>query len=102
MRGGSKRNRRGVWMEIFDDRENEYRAWLLNNSDGYVVNSRKRIDKSYLILHRSTCGSISSEKIQNYTTTSYFKICSVRVGELEKWAREMVNGTLKKCRLCKP
>lgn len=46
-------------MQIFDYDDGSYLAWLVVHPDGFVVNSYRRPIPDYLILHRSTCKSVS-------------------------------------------
>ena len=84
----------------FIDNDEDYLQWVKTHFNGYVVNSYRNPTPSYLILHCATCGSISSEKIRNYTTTSYIKTCSEDRAELEDWARNTVDGQLSECSIC--
>jgi len=89
-------------MKIFRDDEAGYRNWIDMNPNGFVVNSYKKPKAEYLVLHKADCGSISSEKIDNYTTKGYIKICANDLDELTSWAKEHVNGRLRSCQMCKP
>ena len=75
--------------------------WVENNVTGFVVNAERSLNPTSFVLHRSACGSISSDRIQNYTTHDYVKICALDATDLHAWAREH-DGGLSACRLCHP
>lgn len=87
-------------MKEFKNDENSYLRWIEENPNGYIVNSWNPPTKSYLIIHKATCGSISSTKIGNYTAPDMMKTCSLNLDELEKWAKEKVGGKLNPCKKC--
>lgn len=89
-------------MLKFVDDDQRYLDWVNQNPSGYVVNTQRNPNPSYLVLHLASCGFVSSHKIKNYTTGEYIKLCSVDVGELESWARTEVFGGLTSCAKCKP
>ena len=83
----------------FEDAEDAYLSWLERNPAGYVVNTRRRPDPSYAVLHRASCAAISTAH-GNYTTTSYVKVCAPTVRALENWARTKLGGALTRCSRC--
>ena len=88
-------------MRQFRDAEAQYRRWIAENPEAFVLNTRRTPDPSYLILHRATCGSISTNAGDNYTTGSYMKVGALAAGELEGWA-DSIGGELRECGLCSP
>ena len=86
-------------MILFEDDEEAYRQWVETHPSGFVVNSYRNPTADYLVLHRATCKSISSEKISNYTTTGYIKTCSDDLRELRQWAA-ILQGQLKETHHC--
>jgi len=89
-------------MEKFIDDDEGYLEWLERNPDGFVVNSHREPISRYLILHKATCGTISSPNRKNWTTGDYIKFCSSDRSELEEWALDAFNTDLWACRKCKP
>lgn len=84
--------------------EQAYSDWLAANPKGYVVNcASPKPRPSYLMLHVSTCKSISRVRpgYKGFTSGDYQKLCSVDRSELEAWARR-VGGQLQPCGRCKP
>src|SRR5215213_3150476 len=45
-------------MRIFEDDDVGYLAWIDDHQHGFVVNTYRKPDPLYLILHRATCGTI--------------------------------------------
>jgi hypothetical protein len=91
-------------MRTFDSDDDGYLFWVDANPDGFVVNSSRKPRPNYLILHRAACKSIprtAPEPIR-WTSGDYIKTCSVDIGELERWARDVTGGTLSPCGMCEP
>jgi 5-methylcytosine-specific restriction enzyme A len=96
---------------VFDDRggadEEPYRRWLQAHPTGFVLNSRRTIDPSYMVLHRTTCHSISppgrSEAKDPFTGRGYIKVCAETRGTLLVWiASHGGQGFSKICGFCGP
>ncbi len=93
-------------MKFLDDEEG-YLSWIATNADGLVLNVRRLADPDYVVLHRASCGSISSDKREPgaYTTRGYCKICATSVAELQLAAKREGRGDgsfSKRCSLCRP
>lgn len=86
----------------FIDDDEAYLKWLVDNPEGYVVNSARFPTAAYLVLHRTKCGTMSSSKRSNWTTTDLIKTCSRDLEALQQWAKTITGGTLNCCGLCKP
>ena len=94
-------------MIHFEDDESGYRAWLSTHPNGFVLNVRKRHDPNYVVLHKASCGQISSDKVADgaYTERSYTKWCGHSIEDLRDAARRegRSDGTFsKRCGLCRP
>jgi hypothetical protein len=96
---------------IFCDRgggdEEPYRRWLQAHPTGLVLNSRRVIDPTYMVLHRATCHSISqptrSKAKDPFTGRGYIKVCADRREHLIAWiAGYGGSGFSKVCGLCGP
>jgi len=80
--------------------EDEYRVWIDNNLNGFVVNCDKKGQMpQYPMLHNVAHKSVSSTKINNYTTNDYFKVCSSDKESLEIWAKNR-GLKLTQCKKC--
>lgn len=86
----------------FKDDDAAYGEWLSAHPEGYVLNTRREIDPNYVVLHRSTCGTISRPAEDGaYTSNAYMKIAG-DLEALEDWARRRARGISKRCGLCNP
>ena len=94
-------------MIEFLDNEEGYLSWIATNPDGWVLNVRRAADPNYVVLHRASCQSISTDKREPgaYTTRNYRKVCAVSVADLQIAAsREgRVDGSFSnRCGICRP
>ena len=91
-------------MQVFDHDDAGYVGWLEANPHGFVLNSYRSPQPSYLILHRATCSSISrtSEPPVRWTTSDFIKICSNEVTEIEAWCRRETGTGPQPCGMCRP
>ena len=88
-------------MIVFRNDDAAYRAWLSANPEGFVVNTEKVPTARYLKLHRSVCPHIKAWADRNPTSTTYIKVCSCNLGELEDWALTATGGgRLDPCPTC--
>jgi hypothetical protein len=92
---------------LFDDNDHSYQRWLVANPHGYVINTRRRLSPSYMVLHRASCSSIrkySSVALPGaLTERSYVKVCAAGVADLRNWLRQhgRTDGApSKECGLC--
>lgn len=94
-------------MQTFGHNDDGYLRWLEANPRGYVLNVRRRPDPNYVILHRATCHSISSNRFPYgaFTHRNYRKICAVSPSNLSAAARAQgrTDGSFsKRCSFCSP
>ena len=92
----------GEQVETFVNDDEGYLRWLKQNASGFVVNSYNKPVPEYLIMHRATCWTISTDARTNWTTTGFIKICSSDKTELEMWAAKEVGGKPHHCGVCNP
>ena len=92
---------------IFGNHEKEYLVWLKANPGGFVVNTRRRPDPDYMVLHRATCWTINRyttmAKPGGFTERDFIKACSNSLNELRDWVRRngRSNGSFsKECSIC--
>jgi len=90
--------------KAFADSDCRYREWLTEHQQGYVLNTRRRPDPRYMVLHRSECRSISRPADAGaFTERGYIKVCSDSPADLELWARRHgAPGFSKRCSFCDP
>ncbi len=94
-------------MLVFNNDEKKYLDWIQKNPRGYVLNVRKKPDAEYVVLHRASCGLITSDKREygGYTMRNFRKICCTNIDDLRIVAKHegRKDGTFsKRCKLCKP
>ena len=91
-------------MNIFVDDDSAYVHWVGENPNGYVVNTYRQPSRSYLVLHRSNCRTVTGKPTHGAEwTVNYAKVCSNDLAELAGWARQ--NFELQRivgCKNCKP
>ena len=86
---------------VFDNDESEYLKWVTSNPDGFIVNiDRARTVRNYPMIHAASHGLVSSEKIGNFTTGDYIKICSSDQDALERFSQSMLGCALTRCAQC--
>lgn len=97
-------------VQIFQDDESGYIDWVMNNPNGYVVNSRREFDPQYLVLHRACCSTILKHrnmetKPGGFTERNYQKICASSVTDLVDYlvgSYRNQNPFSKLCSRCNP
>lgn len=90
-------------VATFVDDDAGYLGWLSDWPEGFVVNTARRPEANYVVLHRATCGTISSKPARgSQWTKDYIKICSADLGALQEWARQATGGELRPCGSCRP
>lgn len=70
-----------------------------NHPGGYIINSERNPRPSYLVLHRATCGHLTSPNPLRWTK-DYIKFCSLGRTDLEEWAKAGVGGEVTLCPTC--
>lgn len=90
-------------MKCFKDDDDGYLQWVKTNPNGFVVNTTRQPDPSYLILHRATCHSVTGTPAHGTKwTEDYIKICSLNRAELETCIILLLSGDIKPCKFCNP
>lgn len=94
-------------MIQFDNDGQSYFAWLSGHPNGFVLNVRKRYDPSYVVLHRASCGTISSSKLVEgaYTERKLNKWCADTIDALRPAAKRegRADGSFsQQCGQCRP
>jgi len=89
-------------VDIFVNDDEAYLQWLTKNPNGFIVNSYLHPSKDYLILHQSSCWTISTPTRKNWTTTGFIKVCSIDKNKLSNWSIKEVGGELRPCQICNP
>lgn len=86
-------------MERFVDDDFAYLSWTAGHPSGYVINTYRNPSAAYLVLHRTSCRTITGTPANGSTFTRvYAKVCGSR-NELEEFAAKL-GGSLRLCGLC--
>lgn len=86
-------------VETYIDDDRGYLAWLDAHPNGYVLNTHRNPQPSYLRLHRADCVSISGQPANGARwTATYVKRCGSRA-ELSAFAAT-VGGEVWECPTC--
>ena len=76
---------------VFRQQEGEYFDWIFDNPGGYVLNTKRKPDPDYMVLHRATCVTVGrylgKAKDGGFTDRQYIKVCAKSVPQLRQWAR---------------
>lgn len=88
-------------VELFDNDEAGYLAWIEANPKGFVANVDRSLSfQQYPMVHAATHRAISSPKIGNFTTGDYVKFCSTDLATLERHSKAKYGRPLTHCALC--
>jgi len=78
----------------FIKNEDGYIKWIESHPNGFVINTEKSKNPSYMVLHRADCYHISTynamSKPGGFTTRQFIKICAMSKDDLREWVK--VNG----------
>jgi len=78
-------------LTLFDGDDDTYQRWLVQNPGGYVINTRRGLPSSYMVLHRASCRTIRSYTPTTpsgaFTERGYVKVCSANLADLRAWLR---------------
>lgn len=84
-----------------------FHQWVGSNPHGFVINVRRRLSPDYVVLHRSTCPTVSSRTYAPgaLTERSYRKIAATSQDQLLDWIKTHMPaapGFSKRCTRCCP
>jgi hypothetical protein len=93
----------------FRNDEVGYLEWCRDHPNGFVVNTRQKMSRNYIVLHRATCPTITiysnmAENPGGFTERQYSKCCAESVTDLLTELRRQGMGAepiSKTCR-CSP
>jgi hypothetical protein len=92
----------------FFNQEQGFTAWIqLHASDGFVLNCHKGRTSEEAgvpyMLHEARCPTLNGvdpRTGRNYTTSTFYKVCSTDRDGLDRWAREAEAGPIRLCKRC--
>ena len=99
-----------IMIREFDGDDDDYQAWLKTNPNGFVINTSRRRQPTYMVLHRARCAHISeytetARPEGGFTERGYIKICASTVDALRIWVKSngRPDGTFSnECGICIP
>lgn len=93
-------------MQEFTEDDAGYLGWIVEHPDGFVVNVERTARPAYIILHRTTCRTISVDRANGaYTERGYRKVVADDLYELRAFAQSVgrPDGSFSKvCGHCNP
>ncbi len=84
---------------MFKDDDDGFFAWQEENAAGHFINTERKPNPNYLVLHRSGCPHFKGADSLRWTK-DYVKIASVDRAALDEWATETVGGEVTLCQTC--
>jgi hypothetical protein len=84
---------------IFRDDDKGFFAWLDEQPSGFFINTERKLNPHYLVLHMSNCHHFDRDPSLEWTK-GYVKVCSERRDQLEGWAKQAVGGDVTLCGSC--
>jgi hypothetical protein len=84
---------------MFKDDDEGFFEWQDAHSDGEFINTERKPNPNYLVLHKSGCPHFKGSESLRWTK-DYVKAASDNRAALEAWARETVGGDITLCRTC--
>jgi hypothetical protein len=83
----------------FDDSDDDYLQWLVNNPSSYVINVLRN-QRGPAMVHTAACHTIKSRP--PFVTGDYMKICATALGDVDQWASDHAGAVMKRCGVCQP
>jgi hypothetical protein len=84
---------------MFKDDDDGFFEWQEANPDGQFINTERKPNPNYLVLHKSGCPHFKGSELLRWTK-DYVKICSDDRTALDEWANETVGGDITLCGIC--
>jgi hypothetical protein len=84
---------------MFKDDDSGFFEWQYSNPEGEFINTERKPNRSYLVLHKSGCSHFKGSDSLRWTK-DYVKVCSTKRAALETWASETIGGDMTLCGTC--
>lgn len=84
---------------VFRDDDEGFFEWQAAHPEGEFVNTERKPNPNYLVLHKSGCPHFKGSESLRWTS-AYVKAASADRAALEHWARDTVGGEMTLCRTC--
>jgi hypothetical protein len=89
-------------LSRFVDDDFGYLQWLRDRPGTFVLDTERRPSRSFVVVHRTTCSTISGPTRSGGWTTRQIKVCGTTYEEIEDWCQYNVGVHPTRCHLCKP
>ena len=86
-------------VAIFKDDDEGFFEWQDAHADGEFINTERKPNPNYLVLHKSGCPHFKGSESLHWTK-DYVKAASTDRPALERWVRDSVGGEITLCRTC--
>lgn len=92
-------------VEDFQDNDAGFVAWVAVNPAGYVLNIQRSHNPVDARVHAAGCGHIArairaAEDGTKRATSTYIKVCSVSLTELDEWSQGEIGRSIRRCPHC--
>jgi hypothetical protein len=84
---------------MFKDDDDAFFEWQDAHPEGEFVNTERKPNPNYLVLHKSGCPHFKGNESVHWTK-DYVKAASTDRAALERWAHDTVGGEITLCRTC--
>ena len=84
---------------LFKDDDEGFFAWQNSHQSGLFINTERKPNPNYLVLHVSGCPHFKGGDGLHWTK-DYVKVCSDERAALTEWALEAVGGEVTMCGTC--
>jgi hypothetical protein len=84
---------------MFKDDDDAFFEWQDTHPDGEFINTERKPNPNYLVLHKSGCSHFKGAESVRWTK-DYVKVASTDHAALETWATSTVGGDITLCRTC--
>jgi hypothetical protein len=86
-------------IAMFKDDDQGFLDWQDDNPNGYFINTERKPNPKYLVLHKAGCPHFKGSESLRWTK-DYVKVCSGDRPALTEWATEAVGGEVTLCGTC--
>lgn len=86
-------------LVVFKDDDDGFFEWQASHPDGHFINTERKPNPNYLVLHLSGCPHFKGSDTVHWTK-GYVKVCSDSRLTLTDWAAESLGGDVTLCRTC--
>jgi hypothetical protein len=96
-------------VEEFSSDDTTYQQWLDQHPNGFVINTGRKKQPEYMVLHKTSCPHIKNytkmARSGGFTERDFIKVCSDSIDSLKAWTKQngRPDGSFSsECSQCKP